>query len=180
MFKHFCATAALAIITTSAWSQSFDIKGIRLGTPKSQLGDNIANFFCTRTRADLPFGCGHERPFGDTTGYVAVLFDDNEQDMRVIAVSVIFAEEEFGSIANALTEKFGAPTSKSKESVSNRMGAKFDNAMFVWLAKDGETLRLQQRAGEVSKSIVELQGRAYVEYMAHKAKTSAKDSASKL
>lgn len=70
---------------------------------------------------------------------------------KLSAVSALFDRDDYPAVALALRAKYGDPCENRSTKVQNRMGADFDNRIFVWCFATGE-LELREMVGKVSQS----------------------------
>jgi hypothetical protein len=52
-------------------------------------------------------------------------------------INLELSPESFDAVAPELIRKFGKPTSTSKSTVQNRMGARYPQVVYLWSARDG-------------------------------------------
>jgi hypothetical protein len=83
------------------------------------------------------------------------------QDGKCAAVHVILPTEEFHLVKASMVERFGKPAAHELSIVTNRMGAKFDQATYRW-TRGGSTVVIKQRGAKVDEMLVSLTSAASI------------------
>lgn len=145
-------------LTTAAWAdEPFDFKGVPFGASEQDLLQKHPDFKCqkgpplTGDRACLLTQKRGASYAGVGATVMVSFFSD-----KITHVTINFNSSEFDVVKGALIIKYGAPTTESSTSVSNRMGATFQNQQGTWDKNDGLILEINKYAGEISKSSVHI------------------------
>jgi hypothetical protein len=123
---------------------------------------NAFRFVCANggTRENVSIGPGNEVLINPGSLSLASANMDREQvefsHERLYLLAYYFKQASFSLIQAAFTQKFGAPTNTTQESVQNKLGAQFTRTTMTW--KNGvSTIVLSEMSGDdLSKSQVVL------------------------
>lgn len=95
-------------------------------------------------------------------GISKYVVDLSEVDGVVASIKFQIDSRDFGNMADMLNLKYGPPTNKDVSVVQNKMGAKFDNVVMMWVGKT-ITLTLSGRADRMDRSQVHIYTNKYIE-----------------
>jgi len=97
---------------------------------------------------------------------------------KLETISIIFDEKHFSVVVAALSDKYGQGNLKL-ETLTNRMGAKFENRILTWRRSEA-TLEAKRYSGKVDTSSVIYRSDYALQEFARRRKTSIKDSSKDL
>lgn len=160
------APVLLVLFSAAAHSEPISLKGLSPGMSKAQMNE-----------AHDSLGGGCRKPERDPTtdevcGYLTK-YDKGIPALHTLAgvsvdqwtillkngvvhtIIVGFPSDDFESVETATSERWGKPTNRSTGSVSNRMGATFDQVQVNWV-REGTVLRGMKRGGTVDQSTLYL------------------------
>jgi len=170
---------ALTLSTVSlAQTQGFDFKGLPLGssvadvkaqhpdyycrsTPGSPLGDTNCSLSpemkCLMEQAPYPDNRSCREAVVKAMTYagvradISLMFYEDKLGMARVA----FGSDGFASVIASMREKYGEPTTKKSEPITNHMGATFENQILEWKS-GGATVQAEKYASRVDRSSVKV------------------------
>jgi hypothetical protein len=95
---------------------------------------------------------------------------------KVTSVHVTLDADRFEQVRASMIERFGRPTGQEASTVTNRMGAKFDQQHLVWQKTDG-LMRVMKRARRVDEMEVVVLSAQVVKEIDERAKSRLKKGA---
>jgi hypothetical protein len=81
---------------------------------------------------------------------------------RATTLSVSFSPSDFDMIVGAMKERFGAATNEETTTLTNRMGARFENHIVTWKRGD-QKVEAKRYAGSVDRASVLFSSKAALE-----------------
>lgn len=167
-----------------AQSEGFDFKGLPLGSTVADLKAKFPEYYCNKSTAGNPLSdtsCSlspemkclmEQAPYPDNRSCreavmqamtyagvrseVSLMFYDDKLGMA----RATFGADSFSNVVASMREKYGEPTTKKAEPVTNRMGATFENQILEW-KKAGTTIQAEKYATRVDRSSVKVFQDAY-------------------
>ncbi|MEB3214628.1 MAG: hypothetical protein VKL39_24980, partial [Leptolyngbyaceae bacterium] len=88
---------------------------------------------------------------------IALMFYGDKLGM----IRITFDPDDFYTVIDSLHKKFGEPATRKSKTVTNRMGAVFENQILEWM-NGSATIRAKKYASRVDKSSVEVFIDSYV------------------
>jgi hypothetical protein len=156
-----------------------EFKGMALGMDLATI-EATGRFYCrapTSSQSDqvcsLKYG-QHEKIAAAPNKVIALFFYSG----RLEQILISFDAENFSSVEAALGEKYGKGTI-STETLTNRMGATFENRKVVW-RRGKAAVRAERHAGQADRSMVTYQTDFGVEENARRRNSSTKSKAKDL
>lgn len=169
----------LTLSTASlAQSPGIDFKGLPLGSSVADVKAKFPEYYCKTTPGN-PLGdtscslapemkCLMEQgPYPDNRSCkeavmnamtyagvradISLMFYDDKLGMA----RVTFSSDGFSNVAASMRDKYGEPTTKKAEPVTNRMGTTFENQILEW-KNPGATIQAEKYATRVDKSSVKV------------------------
>ena len=156
------AIAALVLALAADSTGAMDLKGVEMGTTKSDLDERFPNLRCTLLTRHHDAGrssCVYEKTWlpDRQVGALNTLAEQivdiwvfHFLNDRLVTITINFSEEAFPPISNALSDKFGKPVIKESD-VQNSFGAKFRQRELLWSTKNA-TLAVMRYAGDRKNS----------------------------
>jgi hypothetical protein len=187
LFVALCASAA------SAQTPPLELKGIQIGEPLSKVKDVFPGASCgetycwVRTESEISKRCALTDTKCRSDASKDLMFGPvyareywfYPRDGNIGRIKAIFGAPQTAKLILALQEKYGPPTSDAVETVTNRMGAKFDNRIVNWTRTDG-TINVTQRGYDVEFGTAVIEAAGYSQAESAKEAKEIKDSAKRL
>jgi hypothetical protein len=137
----FLASSVAQAQSAKPTTKKFEYRGVHLGDsiPADAGSEAIKGMICL-TDVDPIEGtttCGFmEKGFAgiDATPVITLV------DRKIARIGVLFDEKDFGTLADALKARWGAPSSSSAPMVQNRAGSSFQNLVYGWTFPEGTML----------------------------------------
>lgn len=170
---------ALTLSTASlAQNQGFDFKGLSLGSSVADIKAKHPDYYCKSTSGGLlgdancslspEMKCLMEQgPYPDNRSCreavvkamtyagvradISLMFYEDKLGM----VRVTFGSDGFAASIESMREKYGEPTTKKSEPITNRLGATFENQILEW-KNGGATVQAEKYASRVDRSSVKV------------------------
>jgi hypothetical protein len=140
---------ALAISLVCGHAHGFDFKGIELGAPTTT----------EQVRQKLGVTCGKgAAEMQVCNGYVTVAREPADLNLVIGVHGVVqrmhltLSPDAFEVVAPELIGKFGNPTNTDRRKVQNRMGATFEQVVYLWAAEDGSQVLYSKYASRLDRS----------------------------
>lgn len=171
------ALALAAPIMASAQVPPLEIKGVKLDSPISEFKARFPGASC---RADgsacsafptdsMAAACKgidaqcrkavmDQFMFGPAS---ASMFFAMVRDGRIGALSVIVSSADVDAVVDAMTQKYGKPSSDKTGVLQNRMGASFDNREVLWNRPDGQ-ISVTKRSADIDTGAVTMMTASYI------------------
>lgn len=108
-------------------------------------GDEVCSYFSEYTSIH-----GYNESLSTVAGAQVKSWFIPIRNGRSVSVIVTLASSEFDHVKAAMAERFGKPTSQETSTVTNRMGAKFDQTVTAWVRR-GSVLQVQKRSSQVDE-----------------------------
>ncbi len=154
-------TAALFVsVTALAADGGFDLKGVALGASEAEVTGRFPTVTCRdRNAATVERMCVVLK---DTYGGAEASLFFALIDGKVSNMSARFNPRDFANVAAAMKERFGSPFSEETETLSNRMGAQFQNQVLTW-KRSGELVMAKRYSGSLNRASVTFLSEASIE-----------------
>lgn len=175
--KRFVIAATLAASALAAHADSFSYKGVKLGDTMEQFKQALPLYECTATSCTyIRDSCARVSGLGSSAEFSRKL-DACREGTSFGGALVTYGRAEFidgvlaklyitspwmTQLSDALTDKFGAPTSVDNTPVRNKMGAEFPNWIKTW-ALGTDVMVASQRASNINEGSVLISGPAALE-----------------
>lgn len=172
--RNLLTMAVLAASALAAHADSFSYKGVKLGDTIEQFKQALPQYECTDTSCTyIRDSCARVSGLGSSSEYSRKL-DECREGTSFGGALVTYGRAEFidGALAklyitspwmtqlnDALTGKFGAPTSVDNTPVRNKMGTEFPNWIKTWVLGT-DVMVVSQRASKVNEGSVLISGPA--------------------
>lgn len=124
-----CFLAATAIA-----GQTYEVKGLKPGDSTETFLKAFPGNYChvsKSTQGDESCGAIDQSFAGAKASYLAFAIES-----RITSINVQFSSDDFEVILAALTDKFGPPAKRTKETVVTRAGAKYLNETATWQSEN--------------------------------------------
>jgi hypothetical protein len=180
LFIAVCSAAALCSQdqTTSAvapvWPQEPEgFQRIKFGDSPSGLLAKINTHSCYDK--DRDGGCLSSTNVGSSMISLTLLF----RDQKLGLISGEFSSFEFMTLKPLFLERYGTPTSDKIETVTNRLGGKFENETLTWTGKN-VSLTFQRFYSSIGKGNFTLSSNIYIEEVKKEQEEKRKQDAKKM
>lgn len=168
-----------------AQGQGFDFKGLPLGSTVVDVKAKFPEYYCSKSTAGSPLSdtsCNlspemkclmEQAPHPDNRSCreavmkamtyagvrsdISLMFYDDKLGMA----RATFSADSFSNVVASMREKYGEPTTKKAEPVTNRMGATFENQILEW-KKSGTTIQAEKYANRADRSSVKIFEDGYI------------------
>ena len=120
-------------------------------------------------------GCQASTKIGDSLVFLTMLFKDKSLSL----ISGEFPSSEFMTLKPLFLERYGTPTSDKMDTVTNRLGGKFENETLTWTGKN-VSLTLERFHSSISKSNFTLSSNTYIEEVKKEQEEKRKQDAKKM
>lgn len=136
---------ACCILATSNAAIAFDFKGIEVSGPKTYQAKDVQDALGTDSKINCGKGsedrmiCNGITSIGGAIAVANIVISPNGVVTRI---SLKINSYDFQKVVSVATSKYGKPTKATTEIEQNRMGAKFQNATFLWQGKGGRYVRI--------------------------------------
>lgn len=147
------AKANAAPISLKQLAPGMTVAEIRAIHPQMRCDASTAKGHC-HYFTEIPLGSPSEA-LSTLGGAKVKVWQVTLQNGRSVAVHVTLPSGEFDQVKASMVERFGKPVAQESSVVSNRMGAKFDQASYSW-TKGGSTIVIKKRGAQVDEMLVSL------------------------
>jgi hypothetical protein len=165
-----CLGASYLLLCSIA--AAYDFKGVAIGQPATPADIQAKLGVKCGVGANNLQVCNGMVTFAGTVAVMNLVIG---ADGIVQRISLPFASDQFGSVAEAVIEKFGPPKKTTHETEQNQTGATFLNVVHKWTAAGGIEVTLSKFASRVDTSLLYFSTSADREMLEHNRKERAKD-----
>lgn len=182
------APLLLAALPAVALAEPMTLKGLAPGMTKAQLSEvhPTIDQKCMRPERDTTTDeiCGYSTKYHGSIPALHTFAGVNVDLWTIMlkagvvhTVTITLPSDDFDRVEIALTERWGKPNARTTDTVSNRMGASFDQVKVNW-AREGFVLRAMKRSGKVTQAMISLTTERGMEERYKANKDAAKAAAS--
>lgn len=133
------------LLATGNTAIAFDFKGIEVSGPKTYQAKDIQDALGPESKIDCGKGSEDRLICNGTTsigGAFAVANIVISPKGVVTRIALKINSYDFQKVVSVATDKYGKPTKATTDVEQNRMGAKFQNATYLWQGKEGRYVRI--------------------------------------
>jgi len=133
------------MLAASNTAIAFDFKGIEVSGPKTYQASDVQDALGSESKIDCGKGSEDRMICNGITsigGAIAVANIVISPKGVVTRIALKINSYDFQKVVSVATEKYGKPTKTTTEVEQNRMGAKFQNATYLWQGKGGRYVRV--------------------------------------
>jgi hypothetical protein len=147
----------LAILLACSQTFAFDFKGVAVG--RSATASDI------KEKLGVNCGEGYEN-MQVCNGDVTIAHAPAAMNLVISPKGIVerialtISPDAFDEIAPELVRKFGKPTTITRSTVQNRMGAKYPQIRYLWAAKDGAEVLYIKYASTLDRSTLNFSTKA--------------------
>ncbi len=161
-------------IGASAQEGRIDLKSVTLGASEAQVTARFPGITCRdRSVATAERMC---TVLKETYGGAEASLSFALIGGKVSNMGARLNSRDFANVVAAMRERFGSPSSEENETVTNPMGARFDNQVLTW-RRGGEVVVARHYSGSLDRASVTFVSEAAIEDFKRRSRDKSRERA---